>query len=87
MNYVKANEVLPQELIEEIQRYVQGKTLYIPKPRGAYEKWGARSGAKAFMKERNLSIKSDFKAGVSIDELMEKYHLSVETIKKIVYTK
>ncbi|QHA90870.1 CD3324 family protein [Bacillus sp. N1-1] len=87
MNYVKANDVLPKELIEEIQRYVQGKTLYIPKPKYAYEKWGTCSGAKSFMKERNLSIKSDFKDGISIDELKENYHLSVETIKKIVYTK
>ncbi|WP_082232986.1 CD3324 family protein [Halobacillus massiliensis] len=87
MNYVKANEVLPQELIEEIQKYVQGKTLYIPKTKEAYEKWGARTGTKAYINERNHSIKSDFKAGISIGELMEMYYLSEESIKKIVYTK
>lgn len=31
MKYTNATKVLPEELIEEIQKYVQGETLYIPK--------------------------------------------------------
>ena len=31
MSYINANEILPKELIDEIQRYVQGVNLYIPK--------------------------------------------------------
>jgi len=31
MAYVKASAVLPEKLISEIQEYVQGETIYIPK--------------------------------------------------------
>ena len=30
MSYIKAENVLPQELIEAIQQYVDGKLIYIP---------------------------------------------------------
>ncbi|WP_102029055.1 CD3324 family protein [Salirhabdus sp. Marseille-P4669] len=87
MNYVKANAVLPEELLKEIQKYVQGETLYIPKPKGAYQKWGACSGARESIANRNATIKQSFQKGTSIEELSEAYFLSPETIKKIIYTK
>ena len=31
MSYVNAEEVLPEDLIREIQKYVDGKVLYIPR--------------------------------------------------------
>lgn len=31
MGYVKADEVLPLEIIEIIQEYVEGQNIYIPK--------------------------------------------------------
>ena len=31
MSYIKAENVLPQELIEAIQQYVDGKLIYIPR--------------------------------------------------------
>lgn len=30
MKYVKAKAVLPESLIAEIQKYIQGETIYIP---------------------------------------------------------
>ena len=30
MSYIRAEHVLPQELIETIQQYVDGKLIYIP---------------------------------------------------------
>ena len=30
MSYFRAEEILPQELIETIQQYVSGKSIYIP---------------------------------------------------------
>lgn len=41
MAYVKATAILPEKLISEIQKYVQGKTIYIPKPETSHQKWGA----------------------------------------------
>ncbi|QHM14747.1 hypothetical protein C7M29_02449 [Bacillus subtilis] len=46
MAYVKATAILPEKLISEIQKYVQGKTIYIPKPESSHQKWGACSGTR-----------------------------------------
>lgn len=87
MKYVKATGILPESLLAEIQKYVQGETIYIPKAKISHEKWGTRSGGRKLLDERNQSIKSRFQAGTSISELAADYFLSAETIKKIVYSK
>ncbi|WP_456272722.1 CD3324 family protein [Bacillus sp. AK031] len=84
---MKAENILPESLIKEIQKYVQGETIYIPKPKSAYQKWGTKSGGRKKVKERNLSIRTAFQSGTRIDELADDYFLSIETIKKIVYSK
>jgi Mor family transcriptional regulator len=86
MKYLKANAVLPEELIMEIQKYVQGETIYIPKS-GTTRRWGSKSGSKRFFETRNSSIRMAFKQGRTIQELANEYFLSMETIKKIVYVK
>lgn len=87
MNYVKAGAVLPEDLLKEIQKYVQGEMLYIPKTKDKRKKWGTQSGGRQELDERNRRIKSAFQHGCPIDELADTYSLSVETIKKIVYKK
>ncbi|GAA0341727.1 CD3324 family protein [Bacillus carboniphilus] len=87
MKYVNATAILPASVLKEVQKYVQGETLYIPKPESTYEKWGTKSGGRKAIDERNRSIKKAFQSGVSIDQLASKHFLSRETIKKIVYTK
>ncbi|MED4584344.1 CD3324 family protein [Brevibacillus choshinensis] len=87
MKYVNATAILPERLVEEIQKYVQGETIYIPKPETTHQKWGTRSGGRKLIDDRNRSMKASFKCGRSIDQLAMEYCLSVETIKKIVYTK
>jgi Mor family transcriptional regulator len=87
MKYVNATAILPEKLIEEIQKYVQGETIYIPKPEGTYQRWGTRSGGRKLIDDRNRAIKTAFLCGSSIDQLAVEHCLSVETIKKIVYTK
>ena len=80
-------EILPKELLCEIQQYVQGKSLYIPKPKDSHKKWGENTQSKNIISMRNGKIRSDFRAGSTIDELCERYFLSPESIKKIVYSK
>jgi Mor family transcriptional regulator len=87
LKYVKASTVLPENLIMEIQKYVQGETIYIPKPRNNHQKWGTRSGGRKYIDQRNAMIKKAFKNGTTIDQLADEYFLSIETIKKIVYAK
>lgn len=86
MKYVNANKILPEKLILEIQKYVQGETIYIPKQETEYKKWGTLSGGRKLLNERNTAIRNAFVNGSSIDQLAEEYYLSTETIKKIVYS-
>nr|WP_277987892.1 CD3324 family protein [Metabacillus sp. cB07] len=85
MKYVNANEVLPDRLITEIQQYIQGESIYIPRPESSRQKWGSCSGSRKWIDERNDSIRTSFRSGSTIQELANEYFLSTETIKKIVY--
>lgn len=86
MKYINANKVLPEKLIMEIQKYVQGETLYIPKRETEYQKWGTLSGGRQLLDHRNAAIRTSFINGSSIQQLAKEYYLSSETIKKIVYS-
>lgn len=87
MKYVNANFVLPERLLNEIQKYVQGEMVYIPKPESSHKKWGTKSGSRTLLDRRNAAIKESFLKGRTIHELAEEYFLSIDTIKKIVYSK
>ncbi len=87
MKYINATEVLPSDLLSEIQKYIAGEILYIPQPEGIKNPWGTRKGTRQEIINRNKEIKLEKQKGKSIDELMTKYNLSYDTIKKIVYLK
>lgn len=40
MSYIKAEEILPIEIIEMIQRYVDGVNIYVPKRKDKRVGWG-----------------------------------------------
>ncbi len=84
MKYRNASDILPDELLKEIQKYTSGEALYIPSSL-ARKKWGHGSGARIFYEQRNEEIKNKFSQKVSMDVLAEEYRLSVETIRKIIY--
>lgn len=86
MKYRNAMHVLPDELLKEVQKYAAGEAIYIPKLQEK-KKWGESSGARRFYKERNEKICKDFNDGIKVDSLADKYALSVESIKRIVYSK
>ncbi len=85
MKYVKAYEVFPKHLLDEIQKYVQGDLVYIPKIPSNHEKWGTNTDTKKIVSKRNKEIIDAHKSGISVAQLAELYFLSEETIKKIVY--
>ncbi|MBP1950951.1 CD3324 family protein [Virgibacillus litoralis] len=87
MKYANANSVIPEELLVELQNYIQGEIIYIPKTKNNYEKWGTRSGGRKIIDDRNHGIRKDFKNGKPISQLAEEQYLSIETIKKIAYSK
>ena len=84
VKYVRAQTVFPQSLLDEIQKYVQGEMVYIPKSPLNYMEWRARTGGKSLVARRNENIVQEFKTGASIPFLADSYGLSDETIKKIV---
>lgn len=86
MKYENAKDILPDDLLREIQKYAQGKIIYVPTAVGR-KPWGENSGYKNLLALRNDEIKRCFINGEGIEELAEKYFLSIESIKKIVYSK
>ena len=84
MKYKKASDVLPEELVKEVQKYAAGETLYFPKDRER-KKWGEITGARSFYQDRNDEIRQKYLGKMSIEHLAEEYCLSVETIRKIMF--
>lgn len=84
MKYKNASDVLPEELLKEIQKYAAGETLYFPKDT-ARKKWGEDSGARNFFRQRNDEIREKYLQKISIERLADEYCLSVETVRKIVF--
>ena len=84
MSYKKPIDLLPKELIEKIQEYVDGKVIYIPKKDVNKKKWGENTDTKQFLSSRNQQIGLDFQNGMSIKQLSEKYYLSEKSIQRII---
>ena len=84
MSYIKAEEILPEELIRQIQEYADGVYIYIPRKPGTRHAWGQETDYKAELKARNDRIRNDYAAGLSITALSGKYHLSEKSIRRIL---
>ena len=84
MSYVKAEDVLPKHLVEEIQKYVDGKLLYIPRKNENSLSWGEKSGTKEKMAKRNQTIVKRYHAGETVETLSREYFLSEKRIRGIL---
>ena len=84
MSYIKAEDILPEELIRQIQEYADGVYIYIPRKPGTRHPWGQETGYRAELTERNQRIRNDYAAGVHIAALCRKYHLSEKSIRRIL---
>ena len=84
MSYVNADEVLPEDLIREIQKYVDGKVLYIPRRSEKAIGWGEKNDAKNRLAKRNKEIVSRFNSGETIAELGKMFFLSEKRIQGII---
>ena len=84
MSYIKAEKILPEELIRQIQEYADGVCIYIPRKPGTRHKWGQETDYKAELKIRNQQIQSDYAAGASVSALSQIYHLSEKSIRRIL---
>lgn len=84
MNYKNGRDVLPPNLLLELQKYIQGDLIYIPKPSNQRASWGEVSGTRKLLAERNNEIFQNYSNGATVAELERKYHLSSESIRKII---
>ncbi|MDP4090646.1 MAG: CD3324 family protein [Bacillota bacterium] len=84
MGYKNGKEVLPAELLKELQKYIQGELIYIPTLVEGRKGWGESNGTREYIRERNFEIYSLYKEGFTTYELMCKYNLSEDSIRKIV---
>ncbi len=74
MGYIRAEDVLPSEVLTLVQEFIDGQTLYVPKKDAARNTWGSVSGAREYLAYRNAQIHL----------LAEKYCLSEKSIQRII---
>lgn len=84
MSYIKAADVLPQELIYSIQKYVDGETIYVPRKEQNRKPWGERTDSKQTLLARNREIYKRYLEGETAASLSESYYLSLKSIQKII---
>lgn len=85
MNYKKAESVLPEELILQIQNYIDGEYLYIPRKANERKAWGAQTDTREELRSRNNNIYQDYMDGKKTTWLAEKYYLSEKSIWRIIH--
>lgn len=84
MGYIKAEDILPAEIIELIQQYVDGRNIYIPRKADNRQVWGTATTTKQELFSRNQSIYNDYVAGEKVSSLACKYYLSEKSIQRII---
>ena len=85
MKYINANAILPDVLVEELQKYVQAVYIYIPAKDEQHKSWGELSGYREELKRRNQMIVSEYRQVTSVEELADRYYLSIYAVRKIIY--
>ncbi len=84
MIYKNARGTLPESLISEIQKYVDGVSVYIPAKKEARAEWGHRNGTRRRYEQRNAEIRALAEKGISVKEISDRYYLSSDTVRKII---
>ena len=84
MSYIKAEKILPEELIRQIQEYADGVYIYIPRKPGTRHPWGQETPYKAELKARNDQIRREHFEGAGVTDLSRKFHLSEKSIRRIL---
>ncbi|MFJ7973526.1 CD3324 family protein [Psychrobacillus sp. NPDC096389] len=84
MSYRKAKNLLPAELVELIQQYVDGEYIYIPRREDNKKSWGSATATRRELDFRNSAIYKDYLSGINVAALGEKYYLSSKSIQRII---
>jgi len=84
MGYIRAEEILPLEIIELIQQYVDGESIYIPRRAEYRREWGQNTRIREELSVRNAQIYEAYRQGIKVPELAEHFFLSEKSIQRIV---
>lgn len=83
MKYVNAHDILPSEILSEIQKYYQGGYLYIPMENSS--KTTQQTDYKTELEKRNQYIYLKHLEGKTNGQLGRIYHLSESSIRRIIF--
>ncbi|KEI86180.1 hypothetical protein FDF15_01815 [Clostridium botulinum] len=84
MKYEKAQNILPDGIIEMIQNYIDGGYIYIPKKNENKKSWGENTETKRYLKIRDKEIFNKYSSGASVKILAEEYFLTEGSIRRII---
>ncbi len=84
MSYKNGKDILPPGLLKELQKYIDGELIYVPKQTEQRAGWGEINGTRRVIERRNHEIYKKYTNGTSIMELIRAYHLSEDSIRKII---
>lgn len=84
MGYVRAEKILPEEIIALIQQYADGINIYIPRKEENKIGWGEGNETKKRLFERDQEIFHAYEEGSSVKCLAEQFFLSEKSIQRIV---
>ena len=84
MSYIAAQQVLPRELLERVQHYIDGEYIYIPRKSNNKREWGSRTAIRSELARRNQAIFQDYQSGLAATFLAEKYYLSLKSVQRII---
>ncbi len=84
MGYLKAEQILPMEIITLIQDYVDGESIYIPRKHNSRRTWGETTEIREELRDRNCRIYGDYQLGLKTIDLAKKYCLSEKSIQRII---
>lgn len=85
MRYQKANEILPVELVELIQDYIDGEYVYIPRKQENKKGWGEASRAREELQSRNIEIFVKYSQGFGVKDLAKQYFLSEKAYRGLCF--
>ncbi|MEK8132387.1 CD3324 family protein [Paenibacillus filicis] len=84
MGYKNGKDILPPNLLKQLQDYIQGEIIYVPKKDQTRAGWGENNGTRQSIQKRNHEIFRLYQNGYSVTELIGKFHLSEDSIRKII---
>ncbi|MEO3945709.1 CD3324 family protein [Gorillibacterium sp. CAU 1737] len=84
MSYKNGRDILPPSLLKELQKYIEGEIVYIPKKEQKRAGWGENNGTRQLMEKRNKEIYNLYCKGWTMKDLTLSYHLSEDSIRKII---